>query len=70
MDALQSLAQPSLELLSDLHGFWRGLPFTWVLAAHCCFCASMAPEFKDRFMVHYMVSPGHCPERSQGHGIG
>lgn len=32
------------------------VPFEFLLAAHCILCASAAPEFKDRFLLNYLVS--------------
>jgi hypothetical protein len=44
--------------LSDLHAAYKSIPVNWALTGHCLFAATMAPEFKDKFLVHFWVSSG------------
>jgi hypothetical protein len=40
---------------SDLNDFYKWLPFAYVFAGHCLFCAMPAIELRDRCFVHYVV---------------
>eukprot|EP00879_Flechtneria_rotunda_P023314 GHRR01024663.1.p1 GENE.GHRR01024663.1~~GHRR01024663.1.p1 ORF type:complete len:384 (+),score=128.00 GHRR01024663.1:63-1214(+) len=42
--------------LSSSYEFWQSLPFSYVFIGHCLFCALAAPELRDRFLVHYMLT--------------
>lgn len=41
--------------LVDVYQFWKTLNFTVVFTLHCLFCASLAPQLKDKYLVHYLV---------------
>jgi hypothetical protein len=51
MGELDALVLP----LVDVYQFWKTLNFSVVFTGHCLFCASLAPQFKDKYLVHYLV---------------
>ena len=61
MDSLNVLADKAAlfakaSSLADLYTAYKAIPVSWTLTGHCLFAATMAPEFKDRFRVHFWVS--------------
>ena len=42
--------------LNSAYWFWTAVPFTWVFIGHSLFCAMAVPQFRNRFLVHYIVS--------------
>eukprot|EP00195_Chlamydomonas_chlamydogama_P006970 CAMPEP_0202890708 /NCGR_PEP_ID=MMETSP1392-20130828/1028_1 /ASSEMBLY_ACC=CAM_ASM_000868 /TAXON_ID=225041 /ORGANISM="Chlamydomonas chlamydogama, Strain SAG 11-48b" /LENGTH=362 /DNA_ID=CAMNT_0049574327 /DNA_START=64 /DNA_END=1152 /DNA_ORIENTATION=- len=50
------LLKVTLPSLRDIHAAWSSVPAYWALVGHCLFCATLAPEFKDRFIVHYWIT--------------
>ena len=42
--------------LADLSAAYKALPYQWVLAGHCLFAATMAPDLKSSFLLHFWVS--------------
>jgi hypothetical protein len=51
------MASVPLELpfAADLATFWKSIPIDFLLVGHSLFCAGLAPEFKQRWLVHYIV---------------
>lgn len=49
---------PALELplLLQLHDLLYSVPFAPVMFLHCLFCSSLAPDFKDHFLLHYWLT--------------
>lgn len=49
--------QPVLEIasLGDLYSFYKKVPVQYALIGHCLFVATMAPDFKKSFLVHFWV---------------
>lgn len=58
MVALEGAIAAGVTNLAQMAQFWRGLPHEWVIAGHSLFCASLLPELKDHFLIHYLVGPG------------
>lgn len=59
----------SVTSLAELGAAYKALPTQWMLTGHCLFAATMAPDFKDRFLLHFWVG---APARwaALGGGVG
>ncbi len=45
----------SVSSLTDLYHAYKSIPTIYALVGHCLFCATLAPEFKHRFLLHFWV---------------
>ncbi|KXZ41319.1 hypothetical protein GPECTOR_557g577 [Gonium pectorale] len=56
--AARGALEPFMQVanLSDLYAAYKTIPFNYALAGHCLFAASMAPDFKHRFLVHFWIT--------------
>jgi hypothetical protein len=43
-------------VLVSCNEFWGSPSFDWLFVGHALFCCLAGPEFKDRWLVHLLVS--------------
>jgi hypothetical protein len=48
----------ALQYAATLYRAWCSIPFVYVFTFHSLFVSTLAPQFKDRFLVHYVVGGG------------
>lgn len=51
----------SVSSLTDLYHAYKSIPTFYALVGHCLFCATLAPEFKHRFLLHFWVRDESSP---------
>lgn len=53
-----SKAFAGVSSLAELHGAYKTIPIRWALALHCLCISTFADDFRDKFLIHFWVSPG------------
>lgn len=51
-----SLAGASIGALQSSLDFWNSLPFKVLFVGHALYCTAAGTEFKDRWLLHLLVS--------------
>jgi hypothetical protein len=54
---LADTATATVALESALQ-FWNSVPFRWMFVGHALYCTAAGSEFKDRWLLHLLVSAG------------
>lgn len=47
---------PIVPVLEQSQEFWQSLPFHYLFIGHALYCALPGGEFKDKWLVHLLVS--------------
>lgn len=46
----------TINALEGAHAFWSSIPFHYAFVGHALFCTMSGPEFKNKWLVHLLVS--------------
>lgn len=56
------LQTDAIAALEASNTFWSSIPFTYLFIGHALFCTLSGSDFKDRWLVHLLVSRAESRE--------
>jgi hypothetical protein len=63
-DLVENWQSATISALESSNTFWSSLNFYYTFVGHALFCTLPGSEFKDRWLVHLLVSVSQPPKRS------
>lgn len=60
-DLVEDLQAATIAALESSNTFWNSLDFHYLFIGHALFCTLSGSEFKDRWLVHLLVSVSQPP---------
>jgi hypothetical protein len=62
--ATAEFALGTITICESLNEFWQSLPFQVLFVGHALYCTVAGSEFKNRWLLHLLVSEDDCLQPS------